>query len=269
MSSFTRSFRLIPALFAIAALAFAAGESARAQGLTWESVIVREGKSDTMRSTSHYMPGKFRESGSAGDKTVIVRLDKRLFLVLDDGKKEYSEMTFDQMEGMMKKVGGKMEEAMAEMEKQMASLTPEQQKMMKEMMGGKLPGVAAKGKLDVRKGGETKSIGGYACARYAVTRDGEEFMTLWTTTGITGVAAMGEEMKEFGKRMAALNPMGDKTETEAMFAVDGFPMQTSAAGVTTTVTAVKEGAVPATMFDVPAGYKKVKSEFLEGMEGQE
>lgn len=240
--------------------------TALSQGLQWESVIHPEGSPDTSVSTSYYMPKMFRVSGGAGDPGIIVRLDRKVFIVVNDAKKEYSEMTFDEMEAAMKKVGGAMGGAMAEMEKQMANLSPEQRKMMKEMMGDKLPGMKKAAKIEVSTTGEKQKISGYSCVKNSVTRDGKEFMALWTTREIGAVAAMGDEMKEFGKRMAAMNPMGDQSEIEAMMSVEGFPIQTELAGTTTVVTKVVEKAVPVGTFEVPAGYKEVESEILKGLE---
>jgi len=240
--------------------------SAYCQGLYWENIITRDGKPDTTVSKSYYMPKMFRESGGAGEGGIIVRLDKKLFIVVNDDKKEYSEMTFDELERVMKKVGGQMGGAMAEMEKQMANLTPDQRKMMKDMMGDKMPGMKSQAKIEVLKTGDERKISGYSCAKHVVKRGGEEFMTLWTTTDIKGIEAMGEEMKEFGRRMAAMNPMGDQSESEAMMNVEGFPILTETAGRTTIVKKVEEKSIPAGEFEVPAGYKKVKSEMLKGFD---
>ncbi len=253
----------------VSCLAFFVAASACGQGLYWESSITRKGEDEKALSKSYYMPQMFKEKGSSEDQWVIVRLDRKMFVVVNDADREYSEMTFDELERMMKKVGGKMSGAMAEMEKQMASLTPEQRKMMKEMMGGKLPGMKSDAKVEVTSSGEKKSVNGYSCTKYVVKRGGEEFITLWTTDEIEGIGTMGEEMKEFGRRMAALNPMGDLSETEAMINVDGFPMQTEVADVTTVVTKVEKKNIPAAEFEVPAGYKKVKPEMFEQLEEQD
>jgi hypothetical protein len=212
------------------------------------------------------MPKMFKEAGSARNEWIIVRLDKKLFIMVNDEKKEYSELTFDEIEQVMKKVGGQMSEQMKEVEKQLASLPPEQRKMMQEMMGGKIPGMKDKAKIDVKMTGEKSKISEYSCSKYVVTRDGKDFMSLWTTQDIKGVEKMGEEMKELGKRMAALNPMGDQAEFEAMMGVEGFPIRTEMANITTTVTKVVEKSIPTGEFAVPAGYKKVKSEMMKGLQ---
>lgn len=250
----------------LSCLVFFLGASAVGQGLYWESDVTHKGNTDKTVSRSYYMPKMFKEKGSSEEQYIIVRLDKKLFIMVNDGDKEYSELTFDEMELMMKKVSGKMSGAMAEMEKQMQNLTPDQRKMMKEMMGGKIPGMKETAKIEVSNTGESKKISGYSCTKHVVKRGGEDFLTLWTTDDIKGIGAMGEEMKEFGKRMAALNPMGDDSESEAMMSVDGFPIQTEMANMTTVVTKVEEKTIPAGEFEVPAGYKKVDSEIMEQLD---
>ncbi len=253
----------------VSCLVFFTAAAAVAQGLYWESTITRDGDDAKALSKSYYMPKMFKEKGSSENEWVIVRLDKKMFVVVNDEDKEYSEMTFDELEGMMKNLNEKMSGAMAEMEKQMANLTPEQKKMMKEMMGGKLPGMRSEAKIEVTDTGEKKTINGYACTKHVVKRGDDDFVTLWTTKDIGGVEAMGVEMKEFGKRMAALNPMGDLSETEAMMKVDGFPIQTEVANVTTLVTKVEKMVIPVSEFEVPAGYKKVKPEMPAQLEDQD
>ncbi|HET6272967.1 MAG TPA: DUF4412 domain-containing protein, partial [Bacteroidota bacterium] len=54
---------------------------------------------------------------------------------------------------------------------------------------------------------------------------------------------------------------------EGMKKVDGFPIQTEMGqGITTLVTKVEKRSTPASEFTVPAGYKKVDSKMMEGME---
>jgi hypothetical protein len=66
--------------------------------------------------------------------------------------------------------------------------------------------------------------------------------------------------------MAAMRPAsGADTQTrawtEAMKAIDGFPMETEAAGSKTTVTRLERKPTPASEFEAPAGYKKVPPPF--------
>lgn len=240
--------------------------SAVSQGLYWESAILSGDGEDTTVSHSYYMPKMFKEKGSDENHEIIVRLDKKLFIIVNTADKEYSEMTFDELEKALTAVSGMVSGKMAEMEKQMESLSPEQKKMMMEMMGDKIPGMKQKGKIETENTGTKKDISGFSCIEHLVKRNGETFLTMWTTEDIKGLEGLNAEMKEFGKRMAALNPMGEREEQEAMFNVEGFPIMTEVAGITTLVTRVERRAIPMSEFEVPSGYKKVESEILKGLE---
>ena len=54
---------------------------------------------------------------------------------------------------------------------------------------------------------------------------------------------------------------------DAFKKIDGFPIQTEMSqGITNTVTKVEKRTASASEFEVPAGYKKVKSKMMEGMD---
>jgi len=108
----------------------------------------------------------------------------------------------------------------------------------------------------VVKTGEKKTICGYSCVKYTMKENGKEVGSMWTTTGVSGYATMQKDMKEFGQRMAAQMPKA-KEMMEAFKKVDGFPVETTFAGITTTVTKIEKKAVAASEFEIPAGYKKV------------
>jgi hypothetical protein len=67
---------------------------------------------------------------------------------------------------------------------------------------------------------------------------------------------MQKDFEEFGQRMAAQMPKAGEM-VAAMTKVEGFPVQTTIAGITSTVTKVEKKVVAASEFEVPAGYKKV------------
>ena len=238
--------------------------SARGQGLYWETLITQDGKNDSTTSQSYYRPKMFKVTGMTDDMGIIVRLDKQLFIMINDGEKEYSQLSFEQIERMMKQVTSQFDGQLAEMEKQMANMPPDQRKMIEEMMADKMPGRKSNAKYEVAGTGDTKKISGYSCGKHVVKRDGEEIVSLWTTDDVEGVESLSAEMKEFGKRMAALNPMGDPGEHEAMMSVEGFPMLTKTDNVTTLVTKITEKEIPASEFEVPAGYKLIEPEMMGG-----
>lgn len=237
-----------------------------AQGLYWESTMtggpIGE-RTEEMWAVPKMMMGVTKETG----ETFIVRLDKELFITIDPKEKTYSEMTFAEMEGMMKKMGGRMDARMAEMQKKLAEMPEEQRKMVEKMMSSKMPGTAKDAKVEVENTGDKKTINGFACTKYAVTQDGKEAMTLWVTKSVKGFESMRKDWQQFSERMMAMNPMGGKGLGEAFKKIDGFPIQTEMGqGMTSTVTKIEEKTAPASAFEVPAGYKKVNPKMMDDMD---
>jgi hypothetical protein len=239
------------------------------QGLHWTSTTkggpVGE-RTEDMWVISKKMKMVTRETGEA----LIVRLDKELLIMVDPNAKEYSEITFAELETMTKKAGGKMDAQMAEMKKQLAEMPEEQRKMVEQMMGNKMPGMAGgEGKLEVSKSGDTKKISGYSCTKYVVAQDGKEMMTIWATRDVAGFDALRKDWEAFSKRMMAMNPM-TKHLGESFGRIDGFPIQTELGrGMTSTVMMIEKKAAPASDFEVPTGYKKVKAKWMEEMDKEE
>lgn len=249
---------------------FTAGlaSSAVAQGLYWESTMsggpLGE-RHEQMWAVPKKMKGVTKETGEA----FIVRLDKEVFITIDPKEKEYSEITFAEMEGVMKKAGSKMDSKMAEMQKQLATMPEEQRKMVEKMMGEKMPGMGARkdARVDVKSAGDKKTISGFPCTKFVITQDGKEMMTLWVTKDVSGFDALRKDWEEFSKRMMAMNPMAGKGLGEAFKKIDGFPIQTDMGqAMTSTVTKIEKKTAPASEFEVPAGYKKIKSKMMEDMD---
>jgi hypothetical protein len=154
---------------------------------------------------------------------------------------------------------------MAEMEKKLESMPPEQRKMVEQMMGDKLKGASGESSVDVTKTTETKTISGYPCTKYVVKQGDKDFATLWTTTSVPDFSGMKDDFKEFSARVSSMIPMKGAQIATAMKKVEGFPIQTSLAGITTTVTKVTKGSIPASEFEPPQGYTKVKAAGLDDM----
>lgn len=230
-----------------------------AQGLYWESMTKGPAMGENgMSSKNYYMPKMFKDVSDRGE--TIIRLDKKLLVSVNHKDKTYSEMTFDELESSMKKAGGQLDERMKEMQEKLASMPEEQRKMVEKMMGDKMPGMNKEAKVEVTKSDETKTISGYACTKYLVTQDGKDFLTIWGTKEVKADEVMGKEMREFRERMSAMMPMNGKGMAEAMKQLDGFPIQTEVMGrITITVTKIEKRSTPTSAFEVPEGYKKVKS----------
>jgi hypothetical protein len=137
--------------------------------------------------------------------------------------------------------------------------------MVEQMMKQQLGGGASGGKLEVRKGGPSRTIGGFSCARYAVAESGKEILVLWTAKDVREFAAMRRDYEKFARSMAAMRGSQagslSRAWSEAMKVIDGFPMETESAGSKTTVTKLERKSTPAGEFEAPAGYKRVPPPF--------
>lgn len=227
--------------------------AAYGQGIYWEST--HSGGGDTPQK-SYAIPKMFKHVDEEESQVMIVRLDREMMYAIDMQKKTYWQMTFAEMEAMMKKAGAKMDAAMAEMEESLKNMPPEQRKAVEQMMGKQMMGLAKGGKIDVTTTGETKSVAGYTCRKYVATRDGEQLVTVWVTKELKSFESLQNDWRAFNKRLLAMNMSVGKPLMEAFQKFDGFPMETTIAGVNTVVTKVEERSISQGEFEVPAGFTK-------------
>ena len=216
---------------------------------------VLQGKEIVIKT--YYMPKMLKQVHGDSGETTILRLDKDVIISVNNKDKNYSEMTFAEMEGKMKKMGGQMSEKMAEAEKELENLPPEQKKMVEEMMA-KMGQKKGERKIEVTETGEKKTISGHSCTEYVAKEDGKSFLTVWTTNDIKNFETLAKDIGEFSRRMAELNPMFGSQRAEATKKIKGFPILTETEQFTTLVTKVEKRSTPASEFDVPKGYTKVK-----------
>lgn len=238
-----------------------------AQGLYWESLTTRSGDKDKGKvSQFYYMPGKYKATMDGNQHGAIIRLDKEVVMMMDNKEKSYWQMTFAEMESMMKGVGSKMDAAMAEMDEKLKDMPEEQRKMVEKMMGGRMGSKDAR--IDVEKTGESKTISGYKCTKFVLKKGDEEMATVWATRDVPDFAVMKKDMEEFGKRMAAMMPKGMEGAVEkSLSTLEGFPIQTERKGGTVmTVTKIEKKPTPASEFEAPSGYKKEKPPMMEHMD---
>ena len=130
------------------------------------TIVFKDGKG--AMQTQYYTSSKVRQN--MGDRDSIMDFATGTITSIDNKKKEYSQVTLEQMEAAMK-------QAAAQMEQSMAKVPPEMRAKMEQMMGG---GVAA---ITVTKGG-TKKVAGYDTQQYTIAM-GENMKTdLWATTAL-------------------------------------------------------------------------------------
>lgn len=236
------------------------------QGLTWESTTVMQMAADhPIKSTSYYLPRMFKQ-GTEKEATVF-RLDKQMMYTINYEKKQYSEITFAEFEAFLKKSSSELEGRMAELKKQLADMPAEQRAAMEKMMGARLDQAGSEGKVEVVKSPGSKIISGFDCVNYVLKEDGKEIGSIWTTMKAPDFSAMQKDFKEFSERIAAQMTMKGPQMAEAMKQVEGFPIQTTIGPMTATVNSIVKAAVSPGEFEVPAGFKKVDFNPMEGRRG--
>jgi hypothetical protein len=241
-------------------LALLIAASAFSQGLYWESTTSGGPLGDkTNVSQSYAMPKMFKVVSEG--KIMILRMDQEKIYDVNPTTKTYSEMTFAEMEAYAKKAGDRM----AQFNEKLKSMPPDQRKKM-EALGALLPG-KGEASVQISATDEKKTVSGFPCTKYVMTRGGKEFTTLWVTKGVSGFDNLRSDWMEFGKRMATLTGMTGLGE--AYLKIDGFPMETDMdvmGKMATVVTKVEKRSTPAGEFNVPAGYTKTESPLKQGGE---
>lgn len=242
------------------------GAGAYSQGAYWESKTSGGPIQGDHQSKMYYAPKMFKHVPMNDDgESMIVRLDKEVLYTINTKDKTYSEITFAELETLLQRMSSKSDERMAAMQEKMKNMPEEQRKMMEKMMGDKMPGKAKDAVVEVTKAGDKKTVSGFDCTKYVVTRDGKEQMELWATKEVKVFDSMRKDFDEYTKRMSALNPMLGKGYFDALRKVDGFPMETHMGDIVTVVTKIEKRSFPESEFEVPAGYTKVKSKLEESM----
>lgn len=254
LSPLTASFLLgcLMALFLPAMMG-----TTQAQGLEWfrEELTIHEkattsggpqGANRDTTATIYVSRRALRRSSSDGVDSIF-RFDTQKIVTIDNKKKSYSEVSFDDLQkrlndsfkAMDNKEGG--EDAKQAME------------AMKKMFGG------IGDSVKVTKQGAGEKIAGYATNKYDLEM-GMLKMQMWCAPDLRMPATYYDSFK---MRMPK-NPMFDMTKLyDEMKKLDGYPVKQihtmNMMGVqmttTTEVTGVEKGSIPASTFDVPAGYK--------------
>ena len=214
-------------------------------------------------TATHYYSSEKVRTGDADNETIMDYAAGRIVSV-DHKKKEYSEITFAEMEAGLKAAAAKMDAANAQMQQQMASMPPAMREKMEQMMGG------AASAVTVTKGA-TRQVAGYTCQDYTLAMGQAMTMKMCATTALQypmdyrkyqalagSAAAMANNpmFKGMGKMVEEMKKIEGITIAEATsMKMMGRSMDSSREAVE-----IKKGPIPAAAFDVAAltqGYKKV------------
>jgi len=247
----------------LTSLLFATGAVAASDDLTIVSKHTHDGK-PAGTSTSYLTSDHVRMASEEGHET-IVDLKTGVMTMLDGKKKTYYTVTKQDME----QLAAKMKERMND---------PETKKAM-EMMASMSGSMATS--FDVKKTGATRKIAGYGCEEWAITMGTLSTIKECVTSELQYPAHAWDAYKDFAESMkgvmSGFGPMAKSGAelAEKMKNMKGFPLGSSTVvdvmGHKTTteseVTEVRKGSIPASAWEIPAGYTKVENPMLKAFEG--
>ena len=257
----------------LAALVLAAGVSAAAEDLTIVSKRTHDGKPSD-NTTSYLASDHVRMAQDEGRES-IVDLKTGQMTMLDGKKKTYYIITRQDMEQFKAKMAERMNSPeMKQAEEKMKSLPPEVQKKMEAMMGG------VAGSFDVQKTGTTRKVAGYACENWTITLGQFSKTEECLTSDLQLPVQAWDTYRDFAESMksmtAAMGPMAKNMAQmqEKFKGMKGFPLATTTAvsvlghssTSTSEVTEIKRGPIPASAWEVPAGYTKVDNPMLKALQ---
>jgi hypothetical protein len=257
---------------AVSAVLLAFALPAAAEDLTIVSKVTRDGGAPTMATS--YLSSTHARVVQPDGQEALIDLGSGQITVIDGRKKEYFVVTRQDMDAMKARMQQMMNSPeMQRAQEQMKSLPPEVQKRMEGMMGG------AAGAFDVKKTGTTRKIAGYTCENWTVTMGSisktEQCMTSELPIPVTTWDAYRDFAEGMRGMMASMGPMGKGMADLATKMKDmrGFPLATTtnvnvmgrSTNVVSEVVEVKKGAIPASAWAIPEGYRKVDSPMTKAM----
>ena len=199
-------------------------------------------------TTSTQYIGTDRVRTSDGENDVIVEVGTGRLTVINHKKKEYYEVTREEMQAGMQKLDQQMSGPAAA--------------MLEKMMGGKAGEVVA-----VQKGAARK-VAGYDCTSYTFALGENMQYETCMTLGLQLPTAYYEALRS---PFSMMGPMGKRFGKvfDEMQKVKGFPIAMSSSvsmmgkkvQMSSEATEVRKGTIPANAFALPVGYKKKDTPF--------
>jgi len=243
-------------LFALAILMVVV---ASAQGLHWKTTTTAMGKE--MGNEFFFMPKMVKTVADDGE-VMLLRVDRKTIYTVNAKEKQYSETSFNEVDSLMGKMANRTNAASEKMKEELKNMPEEQRKMVEQMMGG----AGKEAPAETKNTGEQKKIAGYNCTKYIIMQGEKELVTVWATQDVKEFAGMRKDFEEFSKRMMGRMP-GMGAAAEELMKLRGFAMETQfGTMMTQTVTSMEKRTTPASEFEVPSGYTKVKSKWQEQLE---
>jgi hypothetical protein len=251
-------------------LAAALASAAAAEDLTIVAKVTSGDKPAAIQTT-WISSDHFRMSGGDGSD-VMTDFATANMTIVDGKKKEYYVITRQDMEAAQAQMQAQMKAAQA----QMQNLPPAVKERMAAAMGGMTDGIAQS--VNVQKGTGGRTIAGYACENWIVTFGEMVREEQCVTTQIPFPTPAYDALKNMAAGFGMANPAGKSMGAiyDKFKEMKGVPLySTSTTSIlgrkntrVTEVTEIKKGAIPASTWEIPAGYKKVASPMAKMLQKQ-
>jgi len=239
-------------------------------GVVMESTRVEKGSvtpsNETVQAEGEAV--RIDSKGPDGNQTVIFRKDKQLMWMIDNDKKVYHEMTKADFEKMGSYMNDAMAQAQKEMDAQLAQMPAAQRAQVEAMMKQnmpKMPQQAVSAPTQYKKIASGEKIGAWTCDKYDLMEGQNKVATMWVADwaqlGVTRADfAAFESMADFFSKMSGMQQaMGEaQKEMKEMMAM-GLPIKQSfdvSPGFEQQLVKLEKKSIDATVFDLPADYKK-------------
>jgi hypothetical protein len=222
----------------------------------------------TELSQKMYVQGGNGRFVDDGGRASLIKGDT--MYVIDDSDQTY--IVFDK--ATMEQLAKQISVAMERMKEQLAKMPPEQRAQMEQMMG-KVPGMGGEGQkwvVEAVDTGKSDKVDGRGCRIWDVKRNGEldDQLCVVPYSALPGkedLQAMFQKFARVFEEMAKSVPMLSgmmSNEFSAQNKVNGFPVRSRGyengklGDEEQLVKVWREEAIPASMFEIPAGYKPKK-----------
>jgi len=248
-----------------------AAGSAVAEDLTVTSRITNsDGESRTAVS---YISRDRVRMAEGGDRESIVDLPNGRVTTIDTKNRTYSVMTRHDMDELAARMKARMDSPeMKKAREAMKNFSPEQRKQIDETLGGSA--------LEVRKTGGGRTIAGHRCENWTIAIGTLSRTDECLSEDIPIPPQIWEMYRGFAESlramMASFGPaMRDVSKMQEKFKdMKGFPLATTTTltimgnttRTTSEVTGVRSGPIPASAWEVPAGYREVENPLLKSLD---
>lgn len=212
--------------------------------------------------------GRLRQEtkGTDSGQVVIFRTDTSKLWIIDELKKTYTEITAEDI----KKLGEKIDNAMAQMHEQMKNLPPAQKKMMEQMMKGQMGGMQKPEPPVYKSISDSEKVKDWTCRHYEVLAGGQKqsevWLTDWNALGLKAedfsvYTEMAKLMGKLGSRFGSLGTPGAQTDEKSVLS-SGYPVKQVwfAEGKSSqefALETVTRKSIPDSDFELPPGFKKI------------